>query len=534
MVSLKYKLLNQTNPEYNELETKKLQILYCGGNEIKNNASLFIPKEIMENSNSYQSRLNCSVYKNYFAEIVNSYCSEIFSKTISVIPAHDADDPTTQGDNIEKEDDFYHQFADNADLKGHDLSLILKDVLTEATVTGKAYIAVDFPNMDLEPSTLLEEEQMGTSRAYILSVPTLSIIDWELDEDEDEFRFVVIKNEIIKRNSIIDQRDMKTISFKVWTKENNIVRWQRYELTIKANKCPKPDDDCILMEEGISSFKKIPILKLNIPKNLWIGNMIGNLCADHFKRYSTLVHAENRNLFSIPVYRQGPELSTSGDYSEISQNPNRGMQAAQQMRTKGFAVVGEKDEIYFAEPDGKAYEIVSTQLKELVDEIHKVTHTMASSITNTQKSSTTSGLSKLMDNRAKEIVLTAYGDIIKNYVVELYGLISDARNENIIWTALGLDDYKLSLDRDQLLKEATSISLINIPSKTFKKAQLTQIATQYLDSLSPQEQLIIKQEISDAVDNFEDDDIYNIGIEEDEKEEEEEDEEDSSEDKKAK
>jgi TRAP-type C4-dicarboxylate transport system substrate-binding protein len=64
------------------------------------------------------------------------------------------------------------------------------------------------------------------------------------------------------------------------------------------------------------------------------------------------------------------------------------------------------------------------------------------------------------------------------------------------------------MDRDQLLKEAVSIQLISIPSKTFKKAMLTQIASQFLESLTPEEQAVIRREISEGVDGMEDDEMY--------------------------
>ena len=506
---VKYKILNQTHPDYDELGTRKLQLLYEGGQSIISNASLFIPKENLESMQAYQNRLQCSSYKNYLSEIINSYTAEVFAKTLTVLPAADADDPSTAGTNIETTDDFYQQFAENADLKGNSLVNLLKCLLSESTTTGRAYLSVDFPKPDAIPASLLDEEKLGNARAYLLPIPTLSVIDWNIDDTSGTYTFLVLKSEYMNRTSLEGQRLTKIIRFKIWEKQNNgLITWKIYELEIKANKQPKPDDDFPLVDEGSVSFQEIPIICLECPKELWVGNLVGSLCSDHFKRYSSLVYAENRNLFSIPVYQQGAELTANGDLSEITDNVHRGVQAAAQMRIKGFAVTGPEDKIYFAEPDGRAYELVDKQLAELVDEIHRVTHLMANSISNRANANTTSGVSKLLDNRSKEIVLTAYGEVIKAYVIKIYSLISKARSEYIVWAALGLDDYKLTMDRDQLLKEATSISLINVPSNTFKKAMLTQVATQFLNSLTPQEQLVIKDEISKSVDSGKADELY--------------------------
>ena len=106
---MKYKLLDIKHPDYNELQVKKLQLLYEGGNEIIDNANLFLPKKLLKPI-SYQARLQCASYKNYLSEIINSYASEVFTKTLSIAQA-DADDPATPGDNLEEDDNFYQDFA---------------------------------------------------------------------------------------------------------------------------------------------------------------------------------------------------------------------------------------------------------------------------------------------------------------------------------------------------------------------------------------------------------------------------------------
>jgi len=508
---VKYKILNQHSPEYDEVYITKMDLLYDGGQNVINNAAMFIPKEIMESAPAYQNRLNCASYKNHLSSIINSFSAEVFNKSITVLPASDADDKSTSGISLDLDatDDFYQDFMENADLKGTSLVNILKKILSEAMNHGKGLVQVDFPKSDIRPLSLIEEEELGTARAYLIPIPLLSMIDWEIDETTGTFKFLVLKSEYSKRETFLSDRTMKTVRFKIWEKsDEGIVSWKIFELKIKCNREPKPDDEFSLIEEGIVSFPEIPILMMECPTELCIGDLIGTLCVDHFKRYSSLIHAENRNLFSLPVYAQGPELSSSGDLSEIAQNPNRGMQAATQMRHKGFAVTGPEDKIYFAEPTGNSYQLVNEQIKELEDSIYKITNQMAASISNSQSAKSLSGLSKIVDNRAKEIVLTAYGELIKAFVVKLYKLISAARNEPIMWAVLGLDDYRLTMDREQLLKEATSIQLISIPSKTFKKAMLTQIAVQFLDSLTPQEQMVIKEEIDESVESMEEDEMY--------------------------
>lgn len=507
---VKYKILNQKNPCYDELYIKKMDLLYTGGHKLIENANLFIPKEITESAQAYNNRLNCASYKNHLAAIINSFSAEVFNKSISVLPASDADDKFTSGTTLDlsSTDDFYQDFMENCDLKGNPLDNMMKKVLSEAMTHGRSLVQVDFPKSDIKPLSLIEEEQLGTARAYLVYIDLLSMIDWEIDPITGTFKFLVLKTEYSERDSFEEDRSMKTVRFKIWEKDDGVVSWKVFELKLKANKEPKDTDEFTLVEEGTVSFPEIPILMFECPTELCVGDTIGTLCIDHFKRYSSLIHAENRNLFSLPVYAQGPEISSSGDLSEIAMNPNRGIQAAAQMRMKGFAVTGPEDKIYFAEPTGNTYQLVNEQIKELEDSIYKITNQMAASISNSHNAKSLSGLSKIVDNRAKEIILTAYGELVKAFVIKLYKLISAARNEPVMWQVLGLDDYKLTMDREQLLKEATSLQLINIPSDTFKKALYTQIATQFLDSLTPQEQLVIQDEISKAIDSGELKEMY--------------------------
>lgn len=508
-----YSTLNTYNPEYCELDVKKLQILYEGGTKIEKNAQLFIHREAMEQSEaSYNSRIKCISYRNYFAKIINDYVSDLFSKSFAVSPASDASDGNTPGEDIKlgEADKFWREFASNTDLQSHNISNVLSDVLTEALCSGRSYIGVDFPKIDIVPSSRKEEEELGTARAYTIKIPTLSVIDWEVDEF-GKYKYLVLKNITFPRATFADKRDKRVTQFKIWQKEDGAVKFSTYEIITKIDKEPKKDDPCLLIEEGIVSFKEIPVLCLEVPTQLWIGGLIGNLCIEHLRRSSSLVHAMNKNLFSIPFYQQGPELPANGDLNSISQNTHRGNQTASQMRMKGFAVGSSEDKISFVEPEGHAYEIINQQLKELVDAIHAIVNQMAAAASATmaqQSAIGRSGLSKMMDNHSKELVLTAYAGLIKEFVIKLYDLVAAGRNENIIWSVQGMSDFKI-VDRDQLLKEASTISLIRqiAPSKTWIKHNAFRMINELDQNLSTSEQKTIKDEIDEYFDSLKVEDL---------------------------
>lgn len=515
--SLTYSTLNVYNPDYKEIEIKKLQLLYKGGDCIQDNAHLFIHREPMEASEmSYQSRLKCISYRNYFAKIVNDYVADLFSKPFSISPASDASDDDTKGEDIKTTDSFWTDFANNTDLQKNNLTNVLSSVLTEGLTSGRAYIGMDFPkqNPDLVIGSRAEEKALGLDRAYTICIPTLSVIDWAVD-DFGKYTYLILKNETFPRKSFTDKRDKKVTQFKIWEKDDSgIVKYSVYEIVTKIDKDPKKDDPCVLVDEGMVSFKDIPVLCLDVPTQLWIGGLIGNLCSEHLRRSSSLVHAMNKNLFSIPFYQQGPELPAtngsggSGALNSLNQNPNRGNQIANTMRGKGFAVGSTDDKLSFVEPTGSAYDIINTQLKELVDAIKDVTNQMSSSVTAHTQALGRSGASKMMDNHSKELVLSAYANLIKEFAVNLYTMISEGRNEDIVWSAKGMSDFKI-IDREALILEATQINMIRAvaPSRTWYKHNANRLISELDQNLTPEEQDTIRKEVSEYYDKMPDEEL---------------------------
>ena len=251
---------------------------------------------------------------------------------------------------------------------------------------------------------------------------------------------------------------------------------------------------------GKTTFREIPILELAVPPGLWVGNKIGVLAREHFQRRSALNAAENKSLFAIPWVKLGPEVTAPGSAmpSEVQQNPSRGRDPRGEFNRRGYVVLGKDDDIGFAEPLGSAYELVDKQLDKLVDEMFRVVHQMASSISATKQALARAAASKAEDRRATEIVLAAYGALVRDFAKRIYDCLSAARGEKVVWTAHGLDKFELE-DRDGILKEALSLDAIAIPSATFRKTYKTKIALALVGNVPPETQDVIREEIERGV-----------------------------------
>jgi hypothetical protein len=490
MTSVKYRILNQISESLDVENIKKLQLLYTGGEEIKRQAERFIPKEINETPEAYKAKLKWATYTNYMANIVNTFAGNIFSKPLTIAPASDANNSDTPGENLESDESiYYREFAENADLQGNSFKSILKKITTAAMVSKFAYIAVDFPT----------EEENSLNRPYCYEINPLNILDWNEDKF-GKFTFLVIKDVVSQRLSLLQDRTTQIIRFTVWKKENSQVSYQIYEIPCKKGECVSEDADVPLIKEDTTDFKEIPILKLEIPEEMWIGNLIGNLTATIFRQKTALYSAMSKNCNPVLIYKQGAEITESGDVAEAGQDVHRGNSSIYQAKSKGALVLGPNDDFKFAEPTGSVYEPLSQAIKDNVDELHRIVSSTAQSVKSTSHASATSGISKQADNKNQEVMIKTFAEQVKLFAKKVYFLISQARNENIIWAATGMEDYRL-VDRDLLIKE---LETITIPSPTFMKAKLIKLVTDYDSSLSESEVMTIKEEIFKSVDKMSD------------------------------
>jgi hypothetical protein len=179
--------------------------------------------------------------------------------------------------------------------------------------------------------------------------------------------------------------------------------------------------------------------------------------------------------------------------SVVGQDPNR-ERTIKADALKGRVVkIDAKDKLEFVGPEGKAWAIVQSQIERDVDEIHRVTHTMANSIAANE--TVKSGIAKLTDNKAEEVVLTAYAKVVKDFILNVYAVIAAGRNENIAWKILGLDSYKIP-DKEFILEQVKTYG--QVPSPTLKKLIYLGMASDSVD-IPPNQMDDIANEINEAV-----------------------------------
>lgn len=516
VTGLPYAELRKRSDKYLEEDWQTIEDLYEGGFQLRRAAARYLPRLTNEHAERHQDRVRSTAYLNYFAQIVDYFTAALFTQEITVREAPATKSEAAAAPTDQPESDFYAAFASNTDGKGTKLPELLKALLTTALKKRRALLCLDMPRPpETKVATRLDEEKAGLHRVFAYELPLEQVIDWD-DDDDGGFRYVVIHR--LKERAAPPGRRTNTIveEFKVWEKiepdepedsaldlqpdadrTDAVVRWDLYRVEYKAGSPPKETDIVDLVDGGTVSFKRIPILQLDMPAGLWVGNKVALPQLEHYQSRSALKSAEQRSLVVIPYVKLGPEIGGFGQASpsEAQSNPARGSNAVDAFERAGAAVLGKDDSIEFAEPEGRSYIVINDQLNELKDEMFRVVHQMALSVANNTKNVSRSGESKKEDRVAEGIVLGALGRLVRDFAVLAYDTIAKARAERgVAWSAHGLDDYE-SEDREQLLEEATSLDDVPIPSVTFKQHHKVAIAERLCPNMAPETKLKMRAEI---------------------------------------
>lgn len=496
-----YDILNRTHSCYDQNVYEELCDIYAGGYQILKNAKRYLPKFVGENPSKYKERLEHASYIPYFGEIVDYFVSNLFNQDLTVTPPSDSENPETPGELPDQK--YYSAFYRNADQIGTPFASIVKEAFREAIIYGKGVVCIDFPSKENTAETLAEEDLLGLSDAYMYYYETKDLRNWKKDDDGN-YEWVVLKCvEDATKDPLSEIKYCKE-TFKVWRMgEDGFAHWTEYSIVYDERTPPQNKTDIPETDSGVTKFRNIPIVILEIPEGLWVGNKIGTLAREHFRRRSSLQSAESRSLFAVPVAALGPEVGAFGGAlpSEAQTDPHRGDDPVRKFETQGYVVTGKDDLLYYMEPSGACYQIVDRELSELRDEMFRVVHQMAQGVTTSHGGALRrSGLSKIKDSEATVIILGEYGRLVRKFAEKIYKTISDARKEDVTWVGRGLDTFEVDA-RQEVIDEATKVDLINIPSQTFKTEYKTQLAYQILGNTHANIQQAIRDEIRDGVED---------------------------------
>lgn len=486
-IGLTWGVLNQKHDCYDSTKNQKLNLLLKGGFEIVENAELFIEKWNNESQLAYEDRLKCATYENNFGEIINDFGTALFSKPLMVVPSTDASDSTTLGEEPDPSSKWM-KLQRRFDLQGRTLATFMKEIQESSNATGKAYFGMDY-------------DEDGTPYAYQIDIN--SVLDYEKDE-AGNFIFIIFRDDTCQRTSANQVRNLITSTFVSWTKDKDVI-YDIYQITYPKNKEPSDDTIVPFIESLPVDFINIPIIEAETPPSLCVGNVIGQLAASSFCRYTSFLHSLNRASKPILNYKQSPELPGNGDLSELTEDTDRGINGLRSATSSGTVISASTDNLEWVEINGSALTVFQEQLQTDKNEMYRLVAQLGNiiGVKNQSSGGDLSGLAKQMDSMNKEAMLNAYAHLVKEWTLKAFDLIFAANDNDVQLQCKGMDNYQV-IDPDVLQTRIQNIPIYraNVPSSTSLKQVLVDISAQMHPFTNPTTLNKIQQELFDAVDKM--------------------------------
>lgn len=487
LAQLPFGVLEQKHPEYDAEYWTLCRALYEGGRKLLNDNDLMracFPQHMHEAQNVYEERKKRAFYIPYAAQIIDYIIAGLMGSPVECM--------SEDGGNT---DDYYEELFKDVSPHGgrrQTFNALLREQMLMALLCRRAWTQIDFPiapGDDLVTSAA-QQEAIGATDAYAIQIDPTSVYDWE-EDDSGELLWCMVCKDTAKRRSILDSRDSITRTYTIYTRTS----WSRYEITFDRKRPPNAKTPVTLAQEGVHSFGRVPLLRLELPPGLWAMNKLECLAREHFNKRCALAWAEYKTLFQqLYEFESPPDPLTMGP--AIAQDDNR---AVNQVRGIGYIqtrYAGDRAE--YVGPDSTPFKTALESIKDLRDEMHRVTHQMALTFDNSAAALQRSGESKAQDRASNTVVLKGLGQLLREYALEIIESISVGRGDSYEWTCSGLNHFEEASLTD-LITEAEALENIEIPSPTFQRRHKYMLAKMKLgDEASDEDLKAIEEELETA------------------------------------
>lgn len=499
--SIKFKRLQATHPRLNVDRTRMLRALYRGGRVLLDDPRMMdkvFPSYTHEKPEIYLERKKRAFYENMFALVVNQ------------ISAGLAQDPIRFEENKDEEeelDEYWSDLLDNATALSDDqssrrtLDQVMRDAAVEALVTGWAWLQCDLPSQSSEkppPSTLLEQQESGALRAYVIPWPTECVTDWS--EQSGRLNWLKTYECIVPDEDPSKERDTKIHTYVIWERET----WTRYEIVQNKERpnLPGPEDliEPVLADQS-HSFARVPWTRLDLTSqtgaHLHVGDVIESLCRNYFNRQCGESFQWSQFYYQQLYEFLGPETpGIDNTISEAQTDSNR----PRRPRAPGVVHVrGADDRAEFVGPDMAGAEVGRSALQDLRDAILRITAQMALAQDTSGAMLRRSADSKRQDSVAQEIVLGAIGKRLMTASNSVAQLLATGRGDAEPPSMVGYERFNVT-DAEQLIAQDFQLEAMNIPSATFQVERKFQLAcTRLGDNASQETRDKIREELEEAI-----------------------------------
>jgi hypothetical protein len=461
---MKYAALNRTHADVDLDAIGRARDLFEGGERFRKNVATYLPQHDVEPPQVYKRRCAGAYYLNYCARVVNFFASALMAC------------PPTLKSEPEAVDAWWEEFREDADGRGTDLVMLARDFLVRALVAQRAYLRVEFPAAGELPAgaTVADADRSGARAARLVGVPTEQVTHW-LRRPDGSFAWVL---EHERREELLDLDDDAATITETWTQWYADGSARRWQIAYSAKSKPTSSTDVDEVEAPANPCGAIPLVELSLKPELCVLTHVADAAVEHFRKSNALSWAIDRTCYAMPWF-----------FLKSAKKPPT-------MGTGFYGILGVDEKIEWPTPPSAPFEVIRTNVADLVQEIHRVAEQMALAVDNNAAAAVgRSGESKAADHEATETVLRAYGQALRDPLERALDLVARGRGETIDWDVSGMDVYDLA-DAKMLTEMALATEPLQIPSVTHRREVFKAVSRAQLPHLDEFTRQQIEREIN--------------------------------------
>lgn len=486
---LDLKVLQSQHPEYTQMlpAYREIDLLTSGGYKLKSQIKQFLRRRPGEDEELYETRLSKYTYSNPLGSAINKQLAK-FSNSDVIISG------------TESNAEFWQQFRDDVDLSGRSEKNLITEIFRQCLTFKKVFLHIDKPRVAIRPLNRAQEELLNV-RPYVVLYPAMQVINWSETKGKPDWVKVY---QIIEDTSnplappqtraiwtFIDKQYIARYSCVVELDSNgnikNVINSDGSKSITEAE-IPLVE----LVEHGLGS---IPIVKVEIPNDLWVCDQAASKSLEHLRtdcsKYDLLTMAYFQRTFKR-VQTPDADIDSTyvGDDGEIP---------------TGLQHVLELEKFEWSEPQGHILGHLRESLSQIEGQIRDMISLGLGSATSEKGVLQQSGLSKQMDFIYQENILKAYGQLLVDAYQDLLQLIARSHAISDEISVSGLDDFSTDNITDLIanIKELIGIDLNVLRSQlppTAFSIVYSKLINLLLGNLSPDQQRAIEQELAAMAD----------------------------------
>ena len=446
--------LNKKHPDWTKRERfwNDIDLLYEGGDQLRQNASRFLLRKAKELPEVYSARLEKFTYQNILGSGVDYYSAAMFQTEPEIDAREIMDDGTREHTQLEGEEKiFWDGFRTNCDRKQTTLTDFQRDVLRHLLLYRCSWILIDLPRADTRPLTLAEQQAGGMLDPYIVGYEPRDVINWCVD-DQGELEWAVVHTKQSKQQFRGEPVEVERwyyfdrTNFEVWeaTAQGN-----SSTLSIETNSQQKRMATQVASgQHALAECEKVPLIRVEVTEGMWLANRVFPQVLTHLNQENAYDWALWQSNLCMPVIIGG-------------------VKAPPTLSEAGFIQLPENCQIAWTEPPGASFERSEARVMMLREEIYRQFYLMASGRSSEATPAMQSGYSKEMDMVPATHIQNYFGDKIRVTMEKVLNLVAKIRDEPYEFDVRGFTFLeKPTIEEMQI---AQLFSSLQIPSDTAEK-----------------------------------------------------------------